>query len=260
MNRAANRSSRPGGALLAAAVLVSGGVATWRATQHPPVRPFSSTKQVGTIQSGKQALTQRDYVSELVRQGTDEAIKKLVACYVIWAGTRDTLDARQAILDALFQLESLPRRLDATLQAIAEDPTSPEDDPLWSRAVDKMSQTWQDNEDRLPQAQEVMLLESRPRARRLMATAMAQLARSGLAKRLSEARRLALAQDLIDLYLGDQAQAYRYELEPAIRSLSGDDVALLLREGPEGVKLDEMGILVRRDHAVQQAARDLASK
>jgi hypothetical protein len=93
-----------------------------------------------------------------------------------------------------------------------------------------------------------------------MAIAMAQFAQSEPARRLSEARRLALSQDVIDLYFGDQAQAYRSELEPAIRSLAGKDVALLLGEGPEGVKLDEMGILVRRDHAIQQVARDLASK
>jgi hypothetical protein len=191
----------------------------------------------------------------LARHGNDETIKRLVASYVAWAGARDSLDARQDILEALFQLKSLPRRLSAMLDAMAGDPTPPEDDPLWGHAVDKMSRAWQDEMGRLPQIEDVMLLETRPRARRFMATAMAQLAQSEPARRLSEGRRIALSQDLIDVYFGEEAASYRSELEPAIRSLSGSDVALLLREGPEGVRLNEMGILVRREQVIQQVTR-----
>jgi len=259
MNRGAKRPSARV-ALLGAAAIILAGAAAWIVLEHPHTSPAASAKTVATFQPEQRELTRRDYVSALVRQGNDEAVRKLVACYVAWAGVQDAIDTRQDILDALFKLESLARRLDATLRAIALDPTPPEDDSLWHHAVDRMSQTWQRDEANLPLAQELMLLETRPRARRFMATAMAQFAQSEPARQLSETRRIALSQDLIDIYFGDRAEAYRSELEPAIRSLSGNDVALLLKEGPEGVKLGEMGILVRRDHAIQQAARDLASK
>jgi len=255
MKRRAERGAVERRVLLGVVGLALGGAAIWRGARQQHASP-SAASETSTRQ---EAQTRRD-VAPVLQKGDDESIRQLVARYISGAGARDTLDTRQQILDALYELESLPLRLHAVLGAIAGDPTPPEDDPLWSRAIDKMSRTCQDDLSRLPQAQELMLMESRLRARRFMATALAQFAQSEPAQRLSADHRIALSQDLIDEYFSEEAIAFRPELVPAIHSLSGGDVSLLLTDGAQGVKLDEMGVMVRREQAIKQMVHDLGTQ
>jgi len=169
----------------------------------------------------------------------------------------DPSDARRNAVSALFEIENIALRSKAVLDTFAEELTPPSEDPTFSMAVERMAQIWE-SPARVQQGQELMLLESRPRARRLMAIAMARVAQSRAAKAYSEERRHALATDLIDVYFEPESESYRAELVPGIESVSGEDVSRVLLRGAANLKEGELGIIAREKKAMQEAVQKLA--
>src|SRR6185369_1104131 len=170
------------------------------------------------------------------KQGTQEATDELVKSYVNWSSARETMNAREDILDALYKIESVPRRLKAVIEAMAGDPTPPERDPLWGKVVDRMARTLAADPSRLQQEQDLMLMENRPRAQQFLTTSMAQFTQSSPGqpsepvKNMTEDRRSALCQDLIDAYFKAGNEAYRRELVGGVEATCGHDAAVVLEK------------------------------
>ena len=99
----------------------------------------------------------------------------------------------------------------------------------------------------------MMLLENRPRPRRLLATALARAARTELAARLEGEERHALGADLIDVTMEAGSEPYRHELRAGVEALVGRDVAVLLRDGVDRVRWNDLGAFQEANDAVQQA-------
>lgn len=169
----------------------------------------------------------------------------------------DPKEARRQALSALFEIENIALRSKAVLDAVAADSAAPADDPNFAMAVDRMAEIWE-APTRVQQGQDLMLLESRPRARRLMALALARVAQSFVAKKYSEERRHALAADLIDVYFEPDSESYRAELLPGIESVSGEDVSRVLLRGATHFDAGELGVVAREEKAKQEALEQLA--
>ncbi len=250
-----------------AAVLVSilalGGATAWWATQGGQgPRVSANAQEVNKLKERKE-LTKEEFVAALARQGTKEATDELVKSYVNWSSARETIRAREDILDALYKIESVPRRLKAVLDAIAGDPTPPERDPLWGKAVDRMARTLAADPSRLAQEQDLMLMEKRARAQQLLTTGMAQFAQSSPGvpsdpvKQLPEERRSALCHDLIDAYFQTGNESYRRELVGGVEAACGHDAAVLLTKTANGIQPSDLKILVERDEAIKEALNNL---
>jgi hypothetical protein len=245
-------------------LLALGGATAWWATRgESGTKASANAAAVAKIQGRSGDLTKQELVAALARQGTQEATDELVKSYVNWASSRETLNAREDILDSLYKIESLPRRLKAVLDAISGDKTPPEQDPLWNRAVDRMARNLAADPSRLAQQQDLMLMEKRARAQQLLATGMAQFVQSSPgvlsepAKNLSGDRRSSICQDLIDVYFKAGSESYRRELEGGIEAACGHDAAIVLKKTANGVGPNELEILKERDEAIKQALSNL---
>jgi len=240
-------------------ILALGGATAWWTTRGEDRRDLSpNARAVAQIKKQSRELTKEELVAALARQGTAEATDELVKSYVAWAGARETEAAREDILDALFRIESVPRRLKAVLDAITGDKTPPERDPLWTRAVDRMAQSLASDPSRLAQEQDLLLMEKRERARQLLATGMAQFAQSSPGvpsepvKSLPEEKRSAFCQDLIDTYFQPKSEPYRRELVGGIEAACGHDADVVLTKTAHGIQPNELDVLVERDEAIRQ--------
>jgi len=250
-------------AVVLVSILALGGATAWWATrggQGPQVS--ANAREVNKIKERKE-LTKEEFVAALARQGTQEAIDELVKSYGNWSSARETMRAREDILDALYKIESVPRRLKAVLEAIAGDTTPPERDPLWGKAVDRMARTLAADPSRLAQEQDLMLMEKRDRARQFLTVSMAQFAQSSPGvpsdgvKNLPEDRKSTLCHDLIDSYFRAGGEAYRRELVGGIEAACGHDAAVVLTKTANGIQPGDLKILTERDEAMKEALNNL---
>jgi len=237
-------------ALTAVAVAIA---ARWM-VHHAPARAVSSSAAADHEVRREPKSSLSDEMRTRAREGNEAAIEYLITIYASSSSDAQREDA----LDTLFSIRSLPRRLRAVLDAIDKDKTAPQHDPLWNSAVDSMAKTWIEERHRLNLGRELMLVESRPRPRLLMITALARAAQTGLAKDLAESERHAFAADLIDVYFEAASALAHNELETAVRELSGDDVGLVLAHG-NNVDPTQLGVVSEQRHSVKNALQDLAA-
>jgi len=153
------------------------------------------------------------------------AAPRLVAAYDDWAAEPDALAARKAALDALFAEPNLPKKLSSVLEAVEADPTPPERDPLWQPLVASLADVWRG--DALNHGLDLMIAETRPRARRALISSFAWLANSPRARELSPAQSQTLGNDFIDLYQQLPA-SQKPEVLSALRNVAGRDAADIL--------------------------------
>lgn len=230
-------------------------VAAWWMVHHAPARSLSPSAVADHEVRRERNSSLAGEVRARAREGNEAAIEYLVTIY---ASSSSDEAQREDALATLFSIRSLPLRLRAVLDAIDEDKTV-QHDPLWNSAVDSMAKIWIDERYRLNLGRELMLVESRPRPRLLMITALARAAQTGLAKNLSESERHAFAADLIDVYFEAESAQARTELEAAVRELSGDDVGLVLAHGVNNVDPTQLGVVSKQQRSVEKALQDLAA-
>jgi hypothetical protein len=250
-------------AVVLMSVLALGGATAWWATRggKGPEVP-TNVREVNKVKE-RHDLTKQEFVAALAKQGTQEATDELVKSYVNWSSAKETMNAREDILDALYKIESVPRRLKAVIDAIAGDPTPPDRDPLWGKAVDRMARTLAADPSRLQQEQDLMLMEKRERAQQFLTTSMSQFAQSSPGtpsepvKNMSEDRRSALCQDLIDAYFKSGNESYRRELVGGVEATCGHDAAVVLTKTANGIQPGELKILVENDQAMKDAINNL---
>lgn len=257
--------------LLAAAfagVLVLGAAGAWWLLRGGGASFFSgeNVQQVdrggayGTLEAVNKAesqLSQAEYLEALAKVGSPPAIASIVSRYRnAKATSQKGIDTRKAALEALFSLKNIRARLESVLSAVDGDGVSPDKDPLWDWTVDRLADTWAERES-FRKARDLMMLEKREEPRRLLAASVAAVGDSPLAQqKLTEVERHAMASDLIEVYFETEDPAYKQELVRGIRGLAGDDVALVLTEGAEGVAPNQVGVLVKQQEAIRQALAD----
>lgn len=164
-------------------------------------------------------------VSALARAAEHGAAPQLVAAYDDWAAEPDALAARKLALDALFSEPNVPKKLSSVLAAVEADPTPPERDPLWQPLVASLADVWRG--DVLSHGLDLMIAETRPRARRALIASFAFLANSPRARELSPAQSQTLGNDFIDLYQ-QLPPSQKPEVLAALRNVVGRDAADIL--------------------------------
>ena len=133
---------------------------------------------------------------------------------------------RQQALAVLVEQPEPPNRLATLLEAAASDPTPIERDPLWPQLVEGLASVWRG--ERVAVGLDLILVESRPRARLAVVASLARVAVERLDD-LTVAERQKLAERFIDLH-HQLPPRLKEDVESAMRKLSGDDIAVLLRE------------------------------
>ena len=175
--------------------------------------------------------------------------ERLVELYAEGAGNPSALPARKLALAALFAQENLPTRLSSVLAAVEADPTPPAQDPLWQELVAKLGESFQG--ETLTRGIDLMVAESRPRAKRALVSTFAAIARSERLGELNAEQRTTLGNHLIDLYhsLPDDQKP---EVDAALRKAVSDDVADILHG--KGLKNDDELAIQRAYNQVRKDA------
>ena len=156
---------------------------------------------------------------ELARSRNTDAV---IDAYAAWASDPAALNARKFLLASLFQEDNIPKKLSDVLAAIEADTTPPEKDPLWSELSASLSDLWQG--ETATRAMDLVLAETRPRARQALVASFAHFINTDRVGQLSAEQRQTLTETLIDVaYRVPDRQ--RAELDPALRKLAGNDVA-----------------------------------
>jgi len=149
-------------------------------------------------------------------------------------------DRRGAMSDLLAQGDA-PTKLTLLLEAAASDPTEPDKDPLWSDLVQGLSAIWRG--EAISSGMDLMVTESRPRARDAVVSSFAKLALEH-GDELTPPQRQKLTEYFIDIHHQLPALQQR-EVERGARKIAGNDVADLL-EGKGMASDDELE--VQRDY------------
>jgi hypothetical protein len=194
----------------------------WRARSREPAaasRPQSSALPA----NGDVRLRA---VLELARKKDDpRSADELVALYAKLAGDPTALTARRLVLNVLLAEPAMGLRLKRLLEAVSLDPTPPPEDPLWPDVVAGISEQWSNAV--FAKGRDLMLMETRPRARRALIASFVELTKSGRADELDTEQAQALLTDLIDMHARAEAEQ-RPQIEEAVRRLGGNDPADLL--------------------------------
>ena len=178
----------------------------------------------------------------------------IVAAYGAWAGEPAALPARRLLLKSLFRDEGSPFGVSSALAAIEADPTPPERDPLWNQLVEWLSNSWQG--PRIARGLDLMVAESRPRARRAVIASFAHLVIAERTSDLSPEQRQTLTNHLIDL-APSMAPAQQPEIDQALRLIASDDVAdIMLGRGLDSD--DALDGARERKRALAETQRELA--
>ena len=153
-------------------------------------------------------------------------------------------ERRGAMNDLLSQGDA-PTKLTLLLEAAAADPSAPDKDPLWPELVQGLSTIWQG--ETIGTGMDLMVTESRPRARDAIVSSFAKLAleRTG---ELTPPQQQKLTEYFIDLH-NKLPALQRREVETAARRIAGNDVADLL----QGKSADNLEVNREYEQAIQAA-------
>jgi hypothetical protein len=180
--------------------------------------PESGLNAAGLSESQRASPQMRQAV-ELMR-ARDPA--RVIEAYAAWASDSAALEARKALLNSLFREENLATKLSSVLAAIEADSTPAEQDPLWPYLTESLSELWQG--DTATRAMDLVIAETRPRARRALVSSFANLATSERLSELSPEQRQTLTETMIDI--APQVPAtQKPEVIEALRRLGGNDLA-----------------------------------
>lgn len=152
-------------------------------------------------------------------------------------------------LSVLFADDDAPERLGLVLTAVEANATPPEQDPLWNDLVKGIASLW--NRDTLTWGLDLMLGESRPRARRAVVSSLAYLATSDRARVMTGEQRQTLTDHFIDLYQ-QSPRGQQPEILAAMRKMGANDAAeILLGRGLDSE--DSLEINRRTKEAIRES-------
>jgi hypothetical protein len=164
-------------------------------------------------------------MSEAVQLGAStglSATTNIVDAYGKWAGDPSSVQARKLLLSKLLAEPDVAKKLSALLSAIEADPTPVEKDPLWEYLVSSLADLWKG--DVATGGMDLVVAESRPRARRALLSSFAAVATSERLAAFNPTQRQTLTETLIDLS-PHVPTTQRPEISGALRKLGGNDLA-----------------------------------
>jgi hypothetical protein len=212
--------------LIAGPALVLGSIIVWWSTRRPEPGPARQGAELDS--AAEQAAKSDPRAAEVLRLMREKGVSrsaKLVDIYGRLAGDKSATGVRALALNALFAEESLPLRLKGVLEAISSDETPPPEDPLWPKAVQKLSEQWKP--EVFDKGRDLMLAEQRARAKRALVASFVHFVESGQAGSLTPEQSTALLTDLIDMH-GVAEKDQRPAIQGAVRKIGGNDPADLL--------------------------------
>jgi hypothetical protein len=168
----------------------------------------------------------------LVRDRGLDATSRIVQAYGAWAKDPATVNARKLLLASLFKEDDIGKKLSGVLEAVEADQTPPENDPLWPFLTESLSDLWEG--DKATKGMDLVLAETRPRAKQALISSFAQLATSERLSELSAEQRQTLTETMIDVTPQVPA-AQKPEIIAALRKLGGNDLAdIMMGKGLTG--------------------------
>ncbi len=151
-----------------------------------------------------------------------DATSQIVAEYGAMAGDPSALTARKLLLATLFAEKDIATKLSGVLAAIEADPTPPEKDPLWEQISRQLSELW--TGDVATKGMDLVLAESRPRARRALISSYAALATSPRLGELTPDQKQTLTETMLSV-TPHVPPGQKAEMDRALRALGGNDLA-----------------------------------
>ncbi len=150
------------------------------------------------------------------------ATTSIADAYGSWANDPSAVPARKLLLSKLFAEEDMAKKLSGVLAAVEADPTPPEKDPLWEQLVSSLADLWKG--EAATAGMDLVVAESRPRARRALISSFAEVATTERVAAYTSAQRQTLTETLIDLSV-HLPTTQRPEVSEALRKLGGNDLA-----------------------------------
>lgn len=154
-------------------------------------------------------------------RGTD-ATSRIASEYGALAGDPSALSARKVLLATLFGEQDIGHKLSGVLAAVEADSTPPEKDPLWEQIAKQLSELWKG--DIATKGMDLVLAETRPRARRVLISSFVDLATSERVGELAPDQRQTLTETMIDV-APHVPPGQKSEVGRALRALGGNDLA-----------------------------------
>ena len=226
---------------MALVAVIGVSVAVWALVslaRHPKGDPDTETEAAAVARPG--GPTAQADLSRLRR-----AIEVLSQAHADLGGS----ERRGAMTDLLSQGDA-PTKLTLLLEAAASDPTEPDKDPLWGEMVQGLAAIWQG--DTINSGIDLMVTESRPRARDAVVSSFAKLALERTSE-LTPPQQQRLTEAFIDLHNRLPA-LQRREVESAARKIAGNDVADLM-QGKGMASDDELEVNREYKRALQDSQR-----
>jgi hypothetical protein len=217
--------------------------------------PGHTEKQKTDSAAVAQAKGGSSRMSEAVKLGASSglgATTSIVAAYGDWASDPSALQARKLLLSKLLGETDIAKKLSGVLAAVEADPTPPEKDPLWEYLVTSLADLWKG--DVATSGMDLVVAESRPRARRALLSSFAEVATTDRVASYTPAQRQTLTETMIDLSV-HVPPTQRPEIAEALRKLGGNDLADIM-EG-KGVTGKD-GHVLESERAYKQSLEDTA--
>lgn len=166
----------------------------------------------------------------------------------------ETTAANSDLVSVLFSGDDAAARLGLVLTAVAENPTPPEQDPMWPELVRGISSLW--TADTMTWGLDLIVAESRPRAHRAVVASFTTLASSDRARVMTSDQRQLLTNHLIDFYQ-KLPPAQQPDVVTALRKIGAGDAADVLLG--KGLDSDD-ALEINREHklAIQDSVRESA--
>jgi hypothetical protein len=151
-----------------------------------------------------------------------DAMSRVATEYGALAGDPSALSARKLLLATLFSEKDIGLKLSGVLAAVEADPTPPEKDPLWEQISSQLSELW--TGEIATKGMDLVMAESRPRARRALISSFVDLATSDRLGELNPDQKQTLTETMIDVS-PNLAPGQKAEVGRALRALGGNDLA-----------------------------------
>jgi BMFP domain-containing protein YqiC len=187
-----------------------------------------------------------------------DAMSRIASEYAALAGDPSALSARKLLLATLFSEKDISLKLSGVLAAVEADPTPPEKDPLWEQISKQISELWKG--DIATKGMDLVMAESRPRARRVLISSFVDLATSERLGELTPDQKQTLTETMVDV-TPHVAPGQKREVDRALRALGGNDLADIMAgkglTGKDGHVLESERAY---NEALEQTKKDLEAK
>jgi len=239
-DRSTSRIPRPVW-LLALIVALGATAIVWRLGRGPSA---VRRQQKEAAQMAAHTADPMAYVAARAGKTDAATVKELIQVYGSWAPRSETLEARQAVLDALLKQPSVRVALESVMAAVEDDSTPREMDPMWPYVVKGVASLWDAVTFKF--GRDRMFIETRAKPHDVLVSSLAEVAANNPNK-LADEQKTLLASDFIDMYPRLKPDQ-KPEVDRALMSLAGPDIVDILN-GRQG---DHLKVVSQQKQAIEQ--------